>query len=219
MSVRLCGGAYGPSYPSTYVFFYTSSILKPSIMDKKKTRSLLYFAENSMRGKTTRSSSRFQGLTLTKREGELKQATLLRLLFLTLFSLQLALQAAAQGTASGNLTPPLKWQLDATIGGVQFYHAITTCNGKKVVFLKFDNRNNSAVKVSWKEVFVLQQSATKVEDLLGRKQLTVQPGETFQSNCTEQKQQELLTPRVQQVTPVDKGEIVKFSFKDIKVTK
>lgn len=190
-------------------------------MDKKKTRFPLYFAGKSMRGKTAPSGSSLQGFTLTKRVVELKQATLQRLflLFLILFSSQLAIQAAAQGTASGDLTPPLKWQLDATVGGVQFYHALTTCNGKKVVFLKFNNRNSGAVKVSWKEVFVLQQNATKVDDLLGQKQLTVQPGETFQSNCAEQKQRELLTPRVQQVTPVDKGEIIKFSFKDIKVTK
>lgn len=190
-------------------------------MDKKKTRFPLYFAENCMREKIAPSGSCFHGLTLTKKVVELKQAMLHRLFLfvLMLFSSQLSFQAAAQGTASGNLTPPLKWQLDATVGGVQFYHAITTCNGKKVVFLKFNNRNSSAVNVSWKEVFVLQQNATKVDDLLGQKKLTVQPGETLQSNCAEQKQRELLTPRVQQVTPVDKGEIVKFSFKNIKVTK
>jgi hypothetical protein len=190
-------------------------------MGKKKTCFPLYAAENSLREKTALSGSCVYSPALTQSVFRLKQATfhLLFLLLLTFFSFQLTFQAAAQGTASGNLTPPLKWQLDATVGGVQFYHAITTCNNKKVVFLKFNNRNNSAVKLSWKEVFELQQDSERVENLLGQKHLTLQPGELFQSSCADQKQKVLLTPRVQQVTPVDRGDIVKFSFKEIKVTK
>ncbi len=190
-------------------------------MGKQTPFFLLYFTENDRGEKTTASRLVFHSSTRSQSLSSLRQAAQKYMLafFLTLCLSHVMLLAAAQASSSGNQTNVLKWQLSATLGGVQFYHAIATCNGKKVVFLKFNNQNPSTVTIAWKEAFTLQQNSEKGEDMPGQKQLTLPPGVLSQLGCADQKQMELLTPRVQQVTPVDRGEIVKFSFKDIKVTK
>ncbi len=133
--------------------------------------------------------------------------------------------------AKNNLPPPasfpallfshcnsLDWNLDATVSNVELYHAISECNGKKVVFLKFNNKNSGPVTVYWKEVFITQEkNAEKTEGPFGEKQLVLSSGETFSSGCDDIKQKELLA-RPDQITPVYQAEIIKFNFQDIRVT-
>src|SRR5262245_57752092 len=85
-------------------------------------------------------------------------------------------------------TPLTEWILDTTVGNVDCYHQVTDCNGKKVVFLKFNNKNNYKVTITWKEVFVTKQVPQKQDGAFGQKQLVITPGETSQTDCTDIKQ-------------------------------
>jgi hypothetical protein len=94
---------------------------------------------------------------------------------------------------------------------------MTECNGKKVVLLKFNNRNNYKIKVSWKEVFKTQLEQ-QTESFRGQKQLVIAPGEIFESDCTNIKYKECLITS-DQVSAAYGAEILKFDFKDINVSK
>lgn len=45
-----------------------------------------------------------------------------------------------------NAFPADTWVFDRTVQNVDLYHMVTACEGKKVVFLKFNNRNTYKVK-------------------------------------------------------------------------
>lgn len=125
----------------------------------------------------------------------------------------------AQSTLSGKQhTVVAHWKLDATNGGVEFYHSIVECGGKKVVFLKFKNNNSNSVKVYWREIFFTQQSGSTAEGPFREKDLILLPGETAESDCENIKQAELVT-RPDQITPVYQAKVLKFSFRDIRVAK
>ncbi len=111
------------------------------------------------------------------------------------------------------------WVLDKTVANVVFYHKIATCDGKKVVFFKFNNKNTKAVTVTWKEVFVTQwKNIQKAGIVSEQKQLLLAPGITSGSDCENNIQKILLT-RPRQAAPVYEEEIVQFNFKEISVTK
>lgn len=90
----------------------------------------------------------------------------------------------AQKKASVNSANDPAWQLDASVNGVDFYHAMSDCDGKKVVLLKFDNKNKSSVTVSWKEKFTTQLE-TKVIGAKGKKEMIIPSGITVPSGCGE----------------------------------
>ena len=120
-------------------------------------------------------------------------------------------------TFNGNNKPAADtWVFDKTVQNVDLYHMITECEGKKVVFLKFNNRNLYKVKISWKEVFVTQMEKAR-EGFRGMKQLVLPPGETAQSDCTDVKNKECIIIS-SQVSPAYPAEILKFEFKDINIT-
>lgn len=111
----------------------------------------------------------------------------------------------------------INWQLDATVDGVQFYHSISGCNGRKVVFLKFDNTNKYKVNVSWKEVFTTQEGP-HIEGVQGQKEVLLSPGKTLETNCENSIHKELVI-LPEQVNPTYVANISKFEYKDISVTK
>ena len=113
---------------------------------------------------------------------------------------------------------PASWILDTTVNGVEFYHSIQECNGKKAVFLKFNNRNTYQVKVSWKEVFATQQEA-KVEGGKGQKELIIPTGVTVPASCTDNMMSRKNIVLSSEVSPMYVAEIRGYSFKDIQVTK
>ncbi len=123
---------------------------------------------------------------------------------------------AAHGKVSpSQVDPSPGWVLYASVHNVDFYYRIGECTGKKVVFLKFNNRNTQKVKVSWKEVFNTQFEVQK-EGFRGTKQLMLPVGETAQSDCSNLKVKELLV-LPSQVNPSYHADIKKFHFKNISV--
>ena len=111
---------------------------------------------------------------------------------------------------------PDNWVLDKTVNHVDCYYLLTECGGKKVVLLKFNNKNTYKVKVTWKEVFDTQLQKG-VAGFRGKKQLLIAPGETFASGCADSKNKELLVLPAD-VIPTYAAEIVAFEFNDIQVT-
>jgi len=110
-----------------------------------------------------------------------------------------------------------KWVFDKTVKNVDFYHSIVSCNGKNVVLLKFNNRNNRKVRVAWKEAFDTQREKG-IEGFLGQKQLELRPGITAQTNCNSIKFKEGII-QSHQVNPTYAADVLKFNYKDISVTK
>ena len=108
-----------------------------------------------------------------------------------------------------------EWILDKTIGNVDFYHSITVCNGKKVVFLKFNNKNSYSVKITWKEIFKIQTGEIK-DGFMGKKELVLSSGITTPNDCTDVvNKKSIVLPS--EIDPVFVAEILDFSFKDITV--
>ena len=139
---------------------------------------------------------------------------------LCVFVIILALLSNAADTASAltqNKLAELKWQLDKTISGVEFFYAISSCGGQDVVFLKMKNNNNYSVEISWKEVFQTQLAKEK-EAFTGGKKIVLPPGELLESDCTHPANPSLLT-RSSQVDPTYVVTISKFNYKDILVNK
>ena len=123
-------------------------------------------------------------------------------------------------TSPGNVSyeTPDGWILDQTTGNVNLYHMITFCSGNKVVFLKFENKNDYAVKLSWQETFVtMDRSVEKKEGPFKSKELTVPTGETAASDCADQKQV-LLIAKPDQDSPVYHADIRQFNFINVTVT-
>ena len=117
------------------------------------------------------------------------------------------------------LTPPhpnAEWVLDKTVSNVDFYYMISECDGKKVVFLKFNNRNDKKVKVSWKEVFSTQFEKTR-EGFKGEKQLVLSKGETLQDDCKNVNvKQCIVLPS--EVSSTYLAEIISFTFSQVRVS-
>ncbi|HRP57698.1 hypothetical protein [Agriterribacter sp.] len=110
----------------------------------------------------------------------------------------------------------LKWQLDKTVKGVQFFYALSVCEGSDIVFLKLNNTNKYPVNVSWKETFETQ--VEKNADGNGdRKKMILQPGETSEADCISPVHKELVVPASKAV-PTYVAVISKFSYKDVTVT-
>jgi len=109
------------------------------------------------------------------------------------------------------------WHLDATVNGVQFYHSLAPCSGKNVVFLKMKNTNHYKVDISWKEVFDTQFE-TGVEGYSGQKKISLNAGESAETNCTNAAQKKLII-QPEQVNPTYVPEVSNFKYKAITVTK
>lgn len=142
---------------------------------------------------------------------------LLKLLFLIFVFVKTSTNVFGQGTTQEQQASNIKWLLDATVENVSCYHSIVECNGRKVVFLKFNNKNAYQVKISWKEVFDTQKDA-QIEGFLGQKNIVIPTGETLEVNCTQpSKKQLLILP--EQVEPTYLVKISKFNYKGVSVTR
>jgi hypothetical protein len=109
------------------------------------------------------------------------------------------------------------WIFDKIVDNVECYHMIADCSGKKAVFLKFNNKNNYKVKLSWKEGFDTQfEKHTK--GATGQKQFVLSKGEMVQGSCSSAKFREgFISP--EQITPTYVADIQDFEYIDIKVTR
>src|SRR5687767_12988572 len=104
-----------------------------------------------------------------------RKLTVLLLALITQAGLSSFYSPGSTVSSNGKLTasqadPVPQWVLYASVRNVDFYYRIGECTGKKVVFLKFNNRNSQKVKVSWKEVFNTQFEVQK-EGFRGTKHL------------------------------------------------
>ena len=108
-----------------------------------------------------------------------------------------------------------EWVLFSSVRNVDFFYRISDCSGKKVVFLKFNNRNAQRVKVTWKEVFSTQFEVDK-EGFKGTKQLLLPSGETAQADCSDIKVKELIV-LPGHVNPAYEADIKRFNFRNITV--
>jgi hypothetical protein len=131
----------------------------------------------------------------------MKQVTLL-------FSLMLiSLVGFAQGPT---------YTLGTTSIDVDCYYSITSCNGKTVVMLRFDNRNTSPVTISWKEVFNTtlipgSNPGYKV------KQAILPPGVSEASSCTDVNHRDFIIGEAD-VSRAYRADITGFAFSDVTIT-
>jgi hypothetical protein len=160
--------------------------------------------------KTKKHLIRFPGTVLRK----LQSVHVKGFMLLAFFLLQQKIGAVTHSPR--DMRPAAEWILDKTVSNVDFYYLISECEGKKVVFLKFINRNNSKVKVSWKEIFSTQFEKNRA-GYKGPKQLVLSKGETAQTNCNQVNIKECLV-QPSEVSTTYLAEITSFSFSDVQVS-
>jgi hypothetical protein len=102
------------------------------------------------------------------------------ILFTIIFSLSIFMGNKSTASVSGDDN---NWVLDKSVGNVDLYYKISECNGEKVIFLKFDNKNTYSVKVAWKEAVTDKTFGKEVDCYYGEKNLTLAPGVTLQDGC------------------------------------
>jgi hypothetical protein len=161
--------------------------------------------------KTKKHLIRFPGDVLLRKR---QVCIILGLLLMTLLSDRQNLFAFSSKPLNGP-QPNAPWVLDTTVANVDFFYMISECEGKKVVFLKFNNRNSNKVKVNWKEVFSTQFEKHR-EGFRGEKQLVLSQGETFQSDCSQINVKECMV-LPSEVSPSYNADIVTFRFSKISV--
>ncbi len=94
---------------------------------------------------------------------------------LLFFTLSTSLLVSAQ--------EPPGYTLGKSADNVDCYYRISDCNGKTVLFLVFDNRNPSAVNVSWTELFSTKQVPEKTPGYK-QKELLLAPGLSEAADCS-----------------------------------
>ena len=109
------------------------------------------------------------------------------------------------------------WQLDATVNGVEFYHAVVECGGRNVVFLKLNNKNGYKVNATWKEVFTTREGKELVGEQ-GQKKVLLSTGEIVETSCENINRKELVI-LPEQVHSAYVVSIAKFQYKDITVSR
>lgn len=140
--------------------------------------------------------------------------------FLLIFSLCFfsftPLKQASQKQDSHQRNKIDAWIFDKVVDNVECYHMIAECSGKKAVFLKFNNKNNYKVKISWKEIFKEKGSEEKIENFKNTKQLVLSPGIKTVSSCSDPQNKELVITH-DQVSMTHSVNIAKFEFDDVQV--
>lgn len=111
-----------------------------------------------------------------------------------------------------------EWKLDTTVGNVDLYYKIAACEGVNTVFLKFNNRNNYTVNISWKDLFITQQVTNKSAGVKGEKNLVLTPGETAAEDCEDTQNKECILFAEKEI-PAYKATITAFHFEYIRVNK
>ncbi len=114
------------------------------------------------------------------------------------------------------IVPKESWKLVKTVDNVDFFYLIKDCKGERTVFLKLNNKNKHAVKVSWNEVFETQQKVT-VKGLNGKKTLTLAAGQTLQAGCDNAVAKECIIP-ASKISPAFKADVSKYEITDVSVS-
>jgi|GEM_PF-1557298 len=149
----------------------------------------------------------------------LRAVLLLAVSFCFTSSLQSGNGKHASSSTNKNISKPNadeQWTLAKSTDKVDIYYVIKDCKGQRTVFLKVDNKNNYAVKVSWKEKFETQQKVT-VEGAAG-KELVLAAGATIQATCDNDNAKECVIS-ASQVTPAFKADVSKYDVSSLSVSK
>lgn len=108
------------------------------------------------------------------------------------------------------------WILDKTINNVDFYHKIVTCEDKKAVLLKFDNKNSFSVKISWKQIVNSKQEPNATDEFSSLNTLIVNSGSVEATDCSDNNN-DLLVVLPSEASPMYMADILSFSFSNIVV--
>ena len=119
------------------------------------------------------------------------------------------------GCRAAQAQAPAGYTAGGSAGNVDCYYAITQCNGKTVVLLRFDNKNAAAVHLSWKEAFNTVEFP-QTSPGLRTKQVTLAPGLSPAVNCQNNTQPELMIGEGD-VTPTYIAHITGFGFTNLNV--
>jgi hypothetical protein len=111
-----------------------------------------------------------------------------------------------------------KWTRDKSVSNVDLYYKISECNGEKVIFLKFDNKNDFSVKITWKEAIADKVFGNVVDCNYGEKQLTLPPGVTVQDGCSSISCPECQI-NVRTAIPTHEADPLNLEFKEVTVNK
>lgn len=109
------------------------------------------------------------------------------------------------------------WVLDMTINNVAFYHKIIICNNQKAVLLKFDNKNNFDVEVSWMSLVGSNQTPNPNQEYAKTQSLIIKPGISEPNDCLDNTIPELILLQ-KDVNPTFPAEVESFNFLRVKIT-
>jgi len=109
------------------------------------------------------------------------------------------------------------WILERSTDNVDLYYRMGECDGQKVVFMKFENRNAHEIEISWKEIIQDNVSKRQLTGFYGEKHLVLAPGQVLQPDCSSNVCQECIT-RSADVAPTHRVEIIEFSFSEVSIS-
>jgi hypothetical protein len=108
------------------------------------------------------------------------------------------------------------WILNTTVNNVVFYHKLVSCGDKKAVLLKFENKNNFEVEVSWKQIVGSVQVPNPNDDLASNNTLVLKPGTTEPNDCSDI-ENDILVVLPNEVSPMFIADIETFNFSSIQI--
>jgi hypothetical protein len=109
------------------------------------------------------------------------------------------------------------WIADGSMNNVDFYYRIAQCEGRQVVFLKFENRNEYHVEITWKESFFDKIIGQRITGIYGQKQLVLTPGQVLEADCLSGDCKECIT-RSADVVHTHVVQIGEFNFLEVSVS-
>lgn len=108
------------------------------------------------------------------------------------------------------------WVLDTTLNNVVFYHKLVSCGDRKAVLLKFDNKNNFNVEISWKQIVNSKQEPNATDEFSSLNTLIVNSGSVEATDCSDSNN-DLLVVLPGEASPMYIADILSFSFSNIVV--
>jgi hypothetical protein len=105
------------------------------------------------------------------------------------------------------------YTLGTSSGNVDCYYSLSECNGKTVVLLRFNNRNNTPVMLSWNEVFTTKQVSEKTIGYK-QKQIRLAPGISAPRDCEDADHKAYIVGEAD-VHLAYRADITGFEFRDV----
>lgn len=113
--------------------------------------------------------------------------------------------------------PDKEWVLEAELQGVSVYYRITRCDNEDVVYLKFENKNQGRVTLTWQEEFRTDGRQVR-PGAQGQKSIRLDPGTTSETDCAAP-QQPICLIRARQIVPTHRAKILHYSMSQLQVSR